>query len=500
MHPFNLTSVLYIVQRQAELSALFALLSMLLYSLARQRQIEGRPGAPLFYALLPISFIMGIFSKENGVLIPGYLFLLEICFFRFRAQRPAVTAWLKRICLTAIVLALPLALYAFYHFGSYQHRDFTLTERLLTQSRVIWFYLQSILLPDIRAMTIFHDDFQLSRSLLDPASTLFAIGGVAFLVGAAVALRKRAPVLSFGILFYFMSHALESTFIALEMVHEHRNYLGSWGLIWAFFHYFFVFAYRYQRKGIAIALSCAIIGVLAVNTRIRADYWSNELLLVEYHVHHHPASFRSLVSAGGAYASYGNALRNEEALRKALDYYHRADQLRPSTSAPLIAIVGLLVVLGEEDQLPKYEIRLAENLSQRPIDTETMNAFVVVSRCLGKVKDCTFPQRVYRNMAESLLRNPNLNNVNSQTAAQIYSANSNFAYMDGHIEQALAYNENALKIHPTDLQHWLNQAMLLGMAGRTADAMAQLDKARGIDTTSYGRERIDAVARQLTQN
>lgn len=498
LHPFNLTSVLYVVQRMTELSALFSLLSMLLYTIARQRQIKGASGAALFYALLPISFALGLFSKENGILLPGYLLLLEVCFFRFRICNSKTSALLKRIYAVGVILSIPVAIYFFYYFGSYQNRDFTLTERLLSQSRVIFFYIYSILLPDIRGMAIFHDEFSLSHSLFEPLSTFFSITGIAFLLIAAVVVRKRAPVLSFGIFFYFMTHALESTFIALEMVHEHRNYLGSWGLLWVFFYYLFVFADYYRRQWSAVALSCVIIVCLAVSTGIRASYWSDERLLAEYHAYHHPKSYRSLISAGGAYAGYGSAMKDEVALRKAFDYYERAYQLRPQRSPPLIAMIGLLAALGEDDGYIEYETLLAENLTRNRIDAETMSAFVTVTRCLGATDNCTFPPEIYRMMAKKLLHNPYLNTVNSQTAAQIYSANSNIAFIEGDITQALVYSEKALGTHPQDLQHWLNQAMLLGVAGRLTEAMDMLVRAREIDPTTYGHERIDAVARQLS--
>ncbi|HET7922411.1 MAG TPA: tetratricopeptide repeat protein, partial [Gammaproteobacteria bacterium] len=62
VHPLNLTAVLYVVQRETSLSALFMLAGLNLYVWARQRQLDGRgthwtwfPGTALLGALAVLS-------------------------------------------------------------------------------------------------------------------------------------------------------------------------------------------------------------------------------------------------------------------------------------------------------------------------------------------------------------------------------------------------------------------------------------------------------------
>jgi len=53
------------------------------------------------------------------------------------------------------------------HFPElYEIKHFSLGERLLTESRVVSHYLLQILLPNFTSMSIFHDDFKISISLL----------------------------------------------------------------------------------------------------------------------------------------------------------------------------------------------------------------------------------------------------------------------------------------------------------------------------------------------
>ncbi len=67
--------------------------------------------------------------------------------------------------------------------------------------------------------------FLISRSILDPPTTLISILVVLGLIGYGVWMAKKRPVLSFCILWYFGNLVIESSIFPLEMVFEHRLYL-----------------------------------------------------------------------------------------------------------------------------------------------------------------------------------------------------------------------------------------------------------------------------------
>ena len=86
LHPLQLSTVLYVVQRMAQLSTLFVLLGLWLYVRTRQRMSEGAmvPAQLLQAALLwGLFFLLGIFSKENAVIMPLLCLVYEVV---FRAQ------------------------------------------------------------------------------------------------------------------------------------------------------------------------------------------------------------------------------------------------------------------------------------------------------------------------------------------------------------------------------------------------------------------------------
>ena len=96
LHPINLTSVLYVVQRMASLAALFTFLSLALYLRGRLNQMAGRPGWPALLTMALVTAPLALFSKENAVLLPVFVGLTEWMILDFRAASPALARGLRR--------------------------------------------------------------------------------------------------------------------------------------------------------------------------------------------------------------------------------------------------------------------------------------------------------------------------------------------------------------------------------------------------------------------
>ena len=206
LHPIQLTGVLYVVQRMTSMAALFVLLGLVLFVLGRTRYESRRPLAmALMFAGLAGGVVLGFLCKQNAVLLPFFAFLVELFFFSRQAlPRPAKRRLYGFYALTVglpAVMAVAGLAFAWETIAEgYVHRDFTPWERLLTQSRVLFFYLRLIVFPHIGAFGLYHDDIVLSTGLLDPWTTLASV--LAWLVLVALALwgvRRRA-IWSFGLL------------------------------------------------------------------------------------------------------------------------------------------------------------------------------------------------------------------------------------------------------------------------------------------------------------
>ena len=294
LHPMQISTVMYVVQRMTLLSASFTLLGLSLYCKGRG-SLADRPwqGFVLIgIGLLPCT-ILAVLAKESGVLSPVFALVLELTLLR-AVKGDRWRLW-QRLGLAGLTVGpLAIAGYFAWHWSDYtdySDRNFSLPERLLTEGRVLSDYLRLIAFPMTTEFGIFGDGYLISRGWLQPPMTLLCailIGGL--LVGG-IALRRRAPWISFAILWFFAGHLLESTIVPLEIYFEHRNYLPMLGPvaagIWA------LMQFRPDAPAIAASLTAAVSLVLALLTFSSSLVWGNEALAAEVWPKDHPRSERA---------------------------------------------------------------------------------------------------------------------------------------------------------------------------------------------------------------
>ncbi len=229
-HPIQTQSVTYIVQRMASMAGMFYLLSMVLYVKGR---LSNRKPQFFYFGGAVLTWLLGVFSKENVAILPLFIFLYDFYFF----QKLTVTQTGKKILLillisVVLIVTMGLLLWGERYYNvileGYKIRDFTLEERLLTQSRVVLYYLTLLVYPRPSRLNLDYD-FPVSKSILNPPTTLLSILIIAGLIGYSIWAAKRRPVLSYFTLWYFGNLMIESSIFPLEMVYEHRLYLPAVG-------------------------------------------------------------------------------------------------------------------------------------------------------------------------------------------------------------------------------------------------------------------------------
>jgi hypothetical protein len=229
-HPIQTQSVTYIVQRMASMAGMFYLLTFVLYILGRLSKGKTR-----FFCFGGgvVTYLLGVFSKENVAILPFFIALYEFYFFQDFDLSPKGKKVLSVLIGALLVLgAFGLLLWGRRYFqviiDGYQMRSFTMGERVLTQFRVVLYYLSLLIYPHPSRLNLDYD-FPVSKSILDPATTLISMVVVLGLIGYSLWTAKKRPVLSFCILWYFGNLVIESSIFPLEMVFEHRLYLPSIG-------------------------------------------------------------------------------------------------------------------------------------------------------------------------------------------------------------------------------------------------------------------------------
>lgn len=343
LHPLHVSTVLYAVQRMTGLAALFTILGALLYVQGRACLLAGKLNA----ACIRIGFgiigcgLLATLSKESGALLPVLLLVIELVLYRFTVGPDIPRSVRAGLMLLLVLPSLAIAGYLIYVWvgppGISPIRDFNPTERLLTQSRVLFFYLGQLAVPDLARMSLFHGGVEVSRGLLQPVTTLASVLGILLLIGVALyaLATRRLPALAFAVFWFLGGHLLESTVIPLEMVFEHRNYLPSYGPLFALGYGLTQSRLIYRlRPKVRYALPIVVVVALASPLQLRAFYWSNISDFLVYEIVSNPESPRVWVSL--AYAQVQRGLYEE-----ATKFYRKAGELETGEAGHFIGVLSL---------------------------------------------------------------------------------------------------------------------------------------------------------------
>lgn len=338
LNPIQTQAVTYIIQRMTSLATLFYLLSLLMY--IRARLNTDRLKSSAFFSLCIFFGIISFATKEIAVTLPFAILLYE--FFFFQNLKPIYTKKKGFIIFISAGIVVFLILF-FLNFKpidrillDYTWRDFTLKQRLLTEARVVVFYLSLLLYPNPSRLNFEHD-FQLSDSLFNPISTFFSISLILLLLILSLYGAKKYRLASFAILSFFLNLLIESSVIGLEIIFEHRAYLPSVFL----FLPISLFVIRVtQKKFRSISALILVIGISFLWTYGRNNTWESPEKLWADCVSKSPKKVRPLHAYGYALMTNGQYSESIRILEKVLE-------IKPNHTASHINLGEIYIKKGD---------------------------------------------------------------------------------------------------------------------------------------------------------
>jgi Tfp pilus assembly protein PilF len=423
INPIQTQAITYIVQRMAALAAMFYVMGLYCYIKARiSNSVKDR----FFWLLgLLISFLMAVGSKENAIMLPISLLILEMIFFQDMSNSKVRKFFFLSGCvLILIVFVSGVFLFMNGSFvdnilGGYKNRTFTIYERLLTEPRIVVFYLSQIFYPIADRLSLDHD-IVLSTSLFTPWTTLPTILFIVSLAVTAIWQMKKSPLYSFAILFFLVNHVIESSIIPLELLFEHRNYLPSLFLflpvtavIKRSINYYME---EKKRGGMGVLLICftvILLVMLGLGTYVRNMVWTDERTLFEDTIQKAPARARPYQNLASDYfiktGDYEKAMalykksmylddntrhksevislinmanvyaKQKKNYKKVAEIYKRVLSLKPGYSPVLYHLCLTLIQMGEMEEALVYIDQL---LSKYPESAEYLNAkaFILIKQ------------------------------------------------------------------------------------------------------------------------
>ena len=465
LHPFLVSTTLYAVQRMAQLSTLFMFAGLNVYLYGRSF-LASRPLKAYFVmsASIGVFTLLAMFSKENGILLPMLVGVVEITILA--SQRPRLAR--LNLYWVATFIIIPSAVVALYlldrvlrddFFDIVPPRHYSAYEGLLTQSRVLVDYLRHWFLPELYTSGVFQDHFLKSTGVLSPITTLLSI--VFHLVVVSVSLLKRRewPLFAFAVLFFYAGHILESSVLNLELYFEHRNYMTAPFL-------FLPLIALLRRKASArvfFVVAAFMLLSLAGFTRYSATVWETFPSIVE-------ASARKAPTSARAQAQYATDLFNAQRYDESMQVIDKAIENIPGDH-PVLQ-VNRLIIQCQLGVLSKSDFdRVAGLLSVAYYDVRAIRLYTALtdSVVMGKCPEVSVAD--LREMYENML----LVAANSDPRSLGYSHLQYFvgfsSVYDGDSRRAVAAFEESLRSRP-GASHAMMMAAHLATGGYYDEALA----------------------------
>jgi len=514
VHPIQLTNVLYVVQRMNSLAALFVILGLIVF-LEGRRQFASSAlkGLAQMGTGVLLGTLVGMGCKENAALLPLFALVIEHSFFQNENLDTRKRFLLRSFYVATI--AVPLTVFLAYLYihpdfltEAYKVRHFSMTERVLTETRVLWEYIGLITLPNTHNLGLFHDDIQISRGLLAPPTTLLAIIGLIALL--LIAFVKKIPVISFAILWFLAGHLLESSLFGLEVAYEHRNYLPAFGIVFAA-SYIYVQVSRHWNTSLRFVIAIAAIFTFGIVTWNQAYVWRDIYSLAETNVTNHADSLRA-----NGFAARVNAIEKGD-LVPAIRYSIKAAKVASDEAGVYIDLRLLLAMLSSQlDQgvqlttlknmtgagiqiaglPPEINATIVNNkiqvvyppstnkmiedlLKTRPITVHTLASLTSLGRCIVEKPDVCqrlFDQGLqwYDIAADNLVTAKSYHALILNNAAALHAHRFDYT-------KALAYIDRATQSSPDVLFYRLKKTEYLIKLGRLDEAKSLLLSVEHID-------------------
>ncbi len=472
LHPLNSTTTLYVVQRMAQLMTLFALTALICYLKGRLLILrETKRGLLLLcLALFPFG-LLSMLSKENGALLLLLIVVFELSVFQRSPTNNSFKLWFR--CGVILPLAA-LGLYLVVTFpasvAEYDLRQFSMLQRLLSETRVLTTYIGKLFLPMLVDAQVYHDDFQVSRSLFAPLSTLGSLIFLLAILVTAIACRRKQPMFFFGVAWFFVMHLLESTYLPLDLYFEHRNYLAMVGPLLSLVWYLSVFMQAQSpglSKNIAMSVTGIVLLTMAWLSWQQSMLWGNSGNLLAHWAQEQPDSVRAQIT-------YADFLAARGATGEAMKILQKVNQSHPKEITILLHMWNSACEYGSEAPYNLQQIAAMDGLEYYHNDINFHLRKLIHNLIVEK---CEFPDQ------QSMISL--FDSFEGLIHSDTYRAGYHFLYSDlfvhyrrlnsALIQLSKAFDLSGLPEIP------IRQAMLTASAGNNADALIFLERARAAD-------------------
>ncbi len=495
--PINLTGVLYVVQRMENLSTLFMLAGLWAYVHGRGLINSDACTASAGWRWVCFGMfgfgLLAVFSKENGVMLPVYALLIEwMVFFKYsdaKAKRNIYFLYGIVLFLPG-VLGLAWILPGLISGAAYESRPFTLSERLWTEARVVWGYLAWILAPSMDVLSLYHDAYEVSTGPLSPPASIFGVIGIFLLICVSILLRKDKPWLAFGILWFFVMHLLVSTVVPLELVYEHRNYMGSVGVMWVVFGLLLFHAHFGRWRLVIYFFIFALLTWYVGVTYMRSNEWSHPVKHAYFESQRQSNSPRAVYELG-VVLNRLNPDPGTPGFHESVSAFRRAADLPNTTFLPYQALLflnGKKVLLDADVWWGRAENYIVSH----PLSNQDVNALygLLEAQISGEIQ--LDSERLVNLLREAYRVHSWRSDISAMYANSLLN-------LIKDVDEAGLVLSQAVVQSPRDVQMWMNLISVQLILGHFREAQEGIERVQELDRWGHRDGAIQALQQKLDQ-
>lgn len=484
LHPYFVSTTLYVVQRMAQLATLFTLIGIIGYLKARLL-LAHKPILAYFYMALSIGLctILATYSKENGALLPLLIVVLEFCNPNTR-DKP-IWQW-RAVCLWLPSLAVLYLIFRELNFSEnlWPNRNFNQVERLYSEARIVSEYLYHLFIPQIEGRGLYQDGYLISKSLLDPITTLSSIVFLTGLLFSAFLYKNKYPLFSVAILFFFAAHMMESTVLGLELYFEHRNYLAALFLFLPIAAALYFLKEKINPKLVYLIIA-VIFSILSFFTYERAKLWGNTNALLMYWAKNSPNSPRAQSTIARKLTEQGYLFESNQHLESSLE------------RMPQSALLNMQLLLQKVSYgfANEEDFKLTtERLAKQPFDAQAIQGLRVLAEgVIANEQQCIRYCQPTLSLIQHLDRHAGYNKISVYQRLSPYLKAK--IYLAMHQEKAaIAYYQEALQRY-NDVEAGLMMVAEIGTYGSAQNALNLLNKVDEVyqhqDTSTLKRSKTE---------
>ncbi|WP_343844284.1 tetratricopeptide repeat protein [Bowmanella denitrificans] len=360
----NSQAVVYSVQQLTLMATFCYVWALVCYIQARRA--KNALNTLLWVALCSGLFIAGLLIKQNIVTLPLAILLAELCFFGSWSRR--LIGLYGGICI--VFLSLLLWVSEFNLMRSLVLLDSTLREStdiarldyLRTQMLVLWDYIAKFFYPV--ALQLEHE-FQLQTAW--QTKNLVGLAAMTAFVLLAWWQRRRLPLVSFGVLFYFVAHLVESSVLPIrDLAFEHRTYLPNIGLTLAVVGVLQAICQKFQSRlifGASFILFGGWVAASALALEKRVTLWTDPIAFYKNEVALVKGNPRVYANLGAKLVEGGHCLEAMGYFTHAMSLYEKQHQANIGLQPELIQnYIECLREFGIDDKANAYELWLLEQV------------------------------------------------------------------------------------------------------------------------------------------